>query len=66
MAGAAMDYLNAVGVGQDGSARGVLLIALGEVQAKETAAHAAMLRRFDAHTLTGTARPHRGRPPRVA
>lgn len=49
MAGAAMDYLNsASAAGLDGTACGDLLIALGEVQAKLTAAHAALLRRFDA------------------
>jgi hypothetical protein len=48
MAGAAMDYLNSAVAGLDGSACGELLIALGEVQAKLTAAHAGLLRRFDA------------------
>jgi uncharacterized protein DUF222/HNH endonuclease len=48
MAGAAMDYLNAAVAGLDGMACGDLLIALGEVQAKLTAAHAGLLRRFDA------------------
>src|SRR5579863_6745138 len=49
VAGAALDYLNAaVGAGLDGSACGEALIALGEVQAKLTAAHAGLLRRFDA------------------
>jgi hypothetical protein len=48
MADAAMDYLNAAVAGLDGSACGDLLIALGAVQAKLTAAHAALLRRFDA------------------
>jgi hypothetical protein len=48
LAGAAMDYLNAAVAGLDGSACGDLLIALGEVQAKLTAAHAGLLRRFDA------------------
>ena len=48
LAGAAMDYLNSAITGLDGSACGDLLIALGEVQAKLTAAHAALLRRFDA------------------
>ena len=49
VAGAAMDYLNsdsAADVG--GAACGELLIALGELQAKLTAAHARLLRRFDA------------------
>ena len=48
MASAAMDYLNAAVAGLDGAACGDLLIALGEVQAKLTAAHAALLYRFDA------------------
>ncbi len=48
MAGATMDYVNAAVAGLDGSACGELLIALGEVHAKLTAAHAAVLRRFDA------------------
>ena len=48
MAGAAMDYLNAAVAGLDGSACGDLLVALGQVQAKLTAAHAGLLRRFDA------------------
>jgi hypothetical protein len=48
-AGAALDYLNSAAVvGPDGAACGETLIALGEVQAKLTAAHAAFLRRFDA------------------
>src|ERR1700733_2677407 len=48
MAAAAMDYLNLAVAGLDGLACGELLIALGRVQAKLTAAHAAVLRRFDA------------------
>ena len=48
MAGVAMDYLNAAVADLDGAACGELLIALGEVQAKLTAAHAGLLRRFDA------------------
>src|SRR5579863_9434767 len=48
MAGAAMDYVNAAVAGLDGPTCGDLLIALGEVQAKLTAAHAGLLRRFDA------------------
>ena len=55
-ASAALDYLIAVAVGLDGPACGELLIALGEVQAKATAAHAALLRRFDtadAHDADG-------------
>jgi Domain of unknown function (DUF222) len=48
-AGAALDYLNSAAVaGPDGAACGETLIALGEIQAKLTAAHAAFLRRFDA------------------
>jgi len=48
-AGAALDYLNSAAVADlDGAACGDLLIALGEIQAKLTAAHAAFLRRFDA------------------
>src|ERR1700752_5298649 len=47
-AAAAMDYLNAAVAGLDGRACGELLIALGEVQAKVTAARARLLRRFDA------------------
>jgi hypothetical protein len=48
MADAAMDYVNTAIDGLDGTACGELLIALGEVQAKLTAAHAGLLRRFDA------------------
>ena len=49
VAGAALDYLNAAAaVDLDGAACGELLIGLGEVQAKLTAAHAGLLRRFDA------------------
>jgi hypothetical protein len=49
MAGAAMDYLNSAAiVGLDGATCGELLIGLGELQAKLTAAHAGFLRRFDA------------------
>src|SRR3984957_18550184 len=44
----ALDYLISAAVGLNGSACGELLIALGEVQAKLTAAHATLLRRFDA------------------
>ena len=47
-ASAAMDCVNAAVADLDGSACGELLIALGGVQAKLTAAHAAVLRRFDA------------------
>jgi len=48
LAGGAMDYINAAVADLDGAACGELLIALGEVQAKLTAAHAGLLRRFDA------------------
>ncbi|MGH3208615.1 MAG: hypothetical protein ACRDNO_12735, partial [Trebonia sp.] len=49
MASAALDYLNsAASAGLDGAACGDLLIVLGEVQSKLTAAHAGLLRRFDA------------------
>ena len=49
LAGAALDYLNSAAVADlDGAACGETLIALGEIQAKLTAAHAAFLRRFDA------------------
>src|SRR5258708_23318010 len=49
MAGAVLDYLNSGPVADlDGAACGDLLIALGEIQAKLTAAHAGFLRRFDA------------------
>ncbi|HEX3514878.1 MAG TPA: DUF222 domain-containing protein [Trebonia sp.] len=48
-AGAALDYLNSGSVADlDGAACGDLLIGLGEVQAKLAAAHAGILRRFDA------------------
>jgi uncharacterized protein DUF222/HNH endonuclease len=49
VAGAALDYLNSAVVGGLNSATcGELLIGLGEIQAKLTAAHAGFLRRFDA------------------
>jgi Domain of unknown function (DUF222) len=49
MAGAALDYLNSRAVANlDGSICGEFLISLGEIQAKLTAAHAGVLRRFDA------------------
>jgi hypothetical protein len=49
VAGAALDYLNAAAAaGLDGAACGELLVGLGEVQAKLTAAHAGLLRLFDA------------------
>jgi hypothetical protein len=55
VAGAALDYLNSPAVaGQDGSTCGELLIGLGELQAKLTAAHAAFLRRFDAASAHDT------------
>jgi hypothetical protein len=43
MADAALDYLNAAVVGLDGSACGELLVALGGVQTKLTAAHAGLM-----------------------
>ena len=49
MATASMDYLNGPGaVELDANASGSVLRSLGEVQAKFTAAHAAVLSRFDA------------------
>jgi hypothetical protein len=48
VAAAAVDYLNSAIADLDGSACGDLLIGLGEIQAKLTAAHAGVLRRFDA------------------
>jgi hypothetical protein len=55
MAGAALDYLNAAAAGDaavandlSGAVCGEVLIALGEIQAKLTAAHAGFLRAFDA------------------
>jgi hypothetical protein len=57
MADAAMDYLNSAALTSlDGAVCGDLLIALGEVQSKLTAAHAGLLRRFDtadAHDADG-------------
>jgi Domain of unknown function (DUF222) len=54
VAGAALDYLNAAAaVDLDGAACGELLIGLGEVRAKLTAAHAGVLRRFDAANAHG-------------
>lgn len=47
-ASVALDYLNSACVTLEGAACGDLLIMLGEVQAKLTAAHAGLLRRFDA------------------
>src|SRR6516225_2974348 len=47
--GAGLDYLNSPGATDlPASASGQALTALGELQAKFTAAHAAVLRRFDA------------------
>jgi hypothetical protein len=49
MAGAALDYLNSSPIADlDGAACGEVLVTLGEIQAKLTAAHAGFLRRFDA------------------
>ena len=49
MADAALDYLNSPAAADlEGRGCGELLISLGELQAKLTAAHAAFLRRFDA------------------
>jgi hypothetical protein len=48
-AAAAMDYLTSASVADlNGTACGQLLIGLGEIQAKLTAAHTRLLRRFDA------------------
>ena len=66
VAGAAVDYLNSGPVaGLSGPACGELLVALGEVQGKLSAAYAGVLRRFDAangHDADGTARRRRGWP----
>ena len=48
LAGAALDFLNSAEAAPAGSFCGELLVALGEIQAKLTAAQAAVLRRFDA------------------
>ena len=48
MAGASLDYLNSPAAELDGAACGQVLTALGEIQAKFTAARAGFLRRFDA------------------
>src|SRR5215469_941873 len=49
MAHASMDYLNSPAAADlPAAACGQALTALGEIQAKATAAHAAFLRRFDA------------------
>ena len=45
---AALDYLNSAVADLDGAVCGELLVAVGETQAKLTAAHAGLLRRFDA------------------
>src|ERR1700744_3447318 len=47
-ASAALDYLNSAEAAPVAASCGELLVALGEVQAKLTAVHAAVLRRFDA------------------
>jgi hypothetical protein len=47
-AGTAMDYLNGPAADLDGAACGEVLIALGDVHAKLTAAHARFLHHFDA------------------
>jgi len=49
LGGAFADYLNSAAAAElDGAACGEVLIALGEIQAKLAAAHASLLRRFDA------------------
>src|SRR5215475_5640565 len=48
MADAGLDYLNSPAADLPAAACGPVLAALGELQAKVTAAHAAVLRRFDA------------------
>ncbi len=48
VASAALDYVNQSASAADGSVCGEVLLALGEIQAKVTAAHAGILRRFDA------------------
>jgi Domain of unknown function (DUF222) len=48
MACASLDYLNSpAAAGLDGTASGPVLVALGALRSKATAAHAAFLRRFD-------------------
>jgi hypothetical protein len=47
-ASAALDYVHGCAAELDGAACGDLLVALGQAQAKLTAAHAAVLHRFDA------------------
>ena len=49
MTRAGLDYLNGLGAGQlDAASCGALLRSLGEIEAKFTAAHAAVLAKFDA------------------
>jgi hypothetical protein len=48
MADAVMDYLNSSAAELDGAVCGEVLTAMGRMQAKFAAAHAALLRRFDA------------------
>jgi len=49
MTRAGLDYLNGPGAGElDAAAYGSVLRSLGEIEAKSTAAHAAVLARFDA------------------
>src|ERR1700761_9488159 len=48
MASAALDYLNSAEAAPVAASCGELLVALGEIQAKLTAVHAVVLRRFDA------------------
>ena len=58
MADAAMDYLNSSAAELNGAACGEALTAMGRIQAKFAAAHAALLRRFDtadAHDADGCA-----------
>ena len=64
MTRAGLDYLNGPGAGElDAAACGPVLRSLGEIEATFTAAHAAVLARFDAadaHDATGTAPRRRG------
>ena len=49
MANATMDYLNGQGAGElEAASYGAVLRSLGEIEATFTAAHAAVLARFDA------------------
>jgi hypothetical protein len=61
MIGAGLDYLNSPAVGElAAAALGGALVALGEIQAKVAAAHAVLLRRFDAadgHAADGYGSP---------